>query len=78
VIRSLAEAAHERMIVWSWSIAPIESDEPSEVHVTRLELPTDGLFHVIGTNDFTVPAGTPSGIELQTELSRQCGVDWYR
>lgn len=66
------------VIVWSWAFAPIESDDPTEVHVTRLELRSDGMFHVVGTNDFTVPAGTPSGIELQTELGRQCGVDWYR
>lgn len=66
------------VIVWSWSYAPIESDQPTEVHVTRLELRSDGLFHVVDTNDFTVPAGTPSDLGLQTELGRQCGVWWYR
>jgi hypothetical protein len=66
------------VIVWSWSYAPIESDQRTEVHVTRLELRSDGLFHVVDTNDFTVPAGTPSDLGLQTELGRQCGVWWYR
>jgi hypothetical protein len=68
----------EPAIVWSWSYWVIETDQPQEVHVTRLELQPDGLFHVVDTNDFTVPAQTPSGVGLQTELSRQCGVDWYR
>jgi WD40 repeat protein len=66
------------VIVWSWSDWVIETDRPQEVHVTRLELRADGMFHVIGTNDYTVPAGEPTGIGLQTELGRQCGVDWYR
>ena len=66
------------VIVWSWSYAPIDSDEPTEVHVTRIELRPDGLFHVIDTNDFTVPAGTPSGIADPYELGPQCGVDWWR
>lgn len=66
------------VIVWSWRYAPIDSDEPTEVHVTRIELQPDGLFHVIDTNDFTVPAGTPSGIGSQWEMGPECGVDWYR
>ena len=66
------------VIVWSWSDAVIETDEPTEVHVTRIELRPDGLFHVIDTNDFTVPAREPSGIGNPYELGPQCGVDWYR
>jgi hypothetical protein len=67
----------EPAIVWSWSYWVIETDRPQEVHVTRLELQPDGLFHVVHTSDFSVPAHTPSGVGLQTELGRQCGVDWY-
>jgi hypothetical protein len=66
------------VIVWSWSYAEIDSDEPTEVHVTRIELQPDGLFHVIDTNDFTVPAGTPSGVADPYELGPECGVDWWR
>jgi hypothetical protein len=66
------------VMVWSWSFAEIDSDEPAEVHVTRIDLQRDGLFHVIDANDSTVPAGEPSGIESQTELGPACGVDWYR
>lgn len=65
------------VIVWSWRFAEIDSDEPSEVHVTRIRLQSDGLFHVIDTNDFTVPAGE-SGITDPYELGPQCGVDWWR
>jgi len=66
------------VIVWSWSYAEIDSDEPTEVHVTRIELQPDGFFHVIDTNDYTVPAGTPSGIAYAYELESECGVDWWR
>ena len=65
------------VIVWSWIYAQVESDQPAEVHVTRIELQADGLFHVIDTNDSTVPAGEPFGIPSQTELGLACGVDWY-
>lgn len=64
------------VIVWSWSYGPIETDEPKEVHVTRLELQPDGLFHVVDTNDYTVPAREPSGIPFQPEIGPQCGVNW--
>ena len=65
------------VIVWSWSYAEIDGDEATEVHVARIELQPDGLFHVIDTNDYTVPAGEPSGIADPYELGPQCGVDWY-
>jgi hypothetical protein len=65
-------------IVWSWSDWVIETDQPQEVHVTRLELRSDGLFHVIDTNDYTVPAREPTGVSNAYELGPQCGVDWYR
>jgi len=64
------------VIVWSWSDWLIETDEPQEVHVTRLELQPDGLFHVVDTNDYTVPAREPSGVPFQPEIGPQCGVNW--
>ena len=63
------------VIVWSWSEAPVESQVPTEVHITRIQLQSDGRFHVVGTNDSTVPAGQPSGIHTQTGPA--CGVDWH-
>ena len=62
------------VIVWAWSDAIVESQQPKEIHITRLQLRVDGLFHVIGTNDFTVPWNQP-GFEYQP--GRACGVDWY-
>jgi len=66
------------VIVWSWTFAEVDSDGPAEVHVTRIELRPDGLFHVIDTNDFTVPDRGQSGIADPYELRPQCGVDWWR
>ncbi len=67
----------EPAIVWSWSNWVIETDQPQEVHVTRLELQPDGLFHVVDTNDYEVPAREPTGVGFQPEIGRQCDVDWY-
>jgi hypothetical protein len=63
------------VIVWSWSSGPVEGNDPREVHVTRIQLQADGLFHVIGTNDYTVPGGQPSGLDLLTAPA--CRVDWH-
>lgn len=66
----------EPVIEWSWGYSPIEGDGPGEVHVTRLVLRPDGLFHVVETNDATLPAGSEPEITSQRDLGRQCGVDW--
>jgi WD40-like Beta Propeller Repeat len=63
------------VIVWSWAWSPVESEQPKEVHITRLQLQADGLFHVIGTNDYTVPWDELTGISDQTAPA--CGVDWH-
>jgi TolB protein len=63
------------VIIWSWSSGPVEGNAPTEVHVTRIQLQADGLFHVIGTNDYTVPARAPTGIDHETHPA--CGVDWH-
>jgi hypothetical protein len=63
------------VLIWSWSNQPVETNLPREVHITRLQLRSDGLFHVIATNDYTVPAGQPSGIQRSTAPA--CGVDFH-
>ena len=62
------------VLVWSWSNHPVDSARPREVHITRLQFQADGRFHVIGTNDYSVPADQPSGIQEWTDPA--CGVDW--
>lgn len=63
------------VLIWSWSNQPVETNLPREVHITRLQLRSDGLFHVVATNDYTVPAGQPSGIQRSTASA--CGVDFH-
>jgi hypothetical protein len=63
------------VITWTWTFAPIDSQEPTEVHQVEIELRDDGAFHVVGRNDFTVPAGQPPGATDHTAPS--CGVDWH-
>ena len=63
------------VLIWSWSNQRVETNLPREVHITRLQLQADGLFHVLATNDYTVPADQPSGIQAWTQPA--CGVDWH-
>jgi Tol biopolymer transport system component len=63
------------VLIWSWSYLPVESEQPMEVHITRIQLGADGRFHVIGANDYTVPFDQPSGI--QRSEAPACGVDWH-
>ena len=65
------------VIVWSWEYAEIDSDAPREFHVTEIELGPDGMFHVAGRTDSSLPADTPAPIASQSELGRQCGVVWW-
>jgi hypothetical protein len=63
------------VLIWSWSNQPVETNLPRDVHITRLQLRSDGLFHVVATNDYTVPAGQPSGVQRSTAPA--CGVDFH-
>jgi hypothetical protein len=63
------------VLIWSWSNGPVDNNGPREVHITRIQLQGDGRFHVIGTNDYTVPADQPSGIQRSTRPA--CGVDFH-
>ncbi|HET9672815.1 MAG TPA: hypothetical protein VFQ40_08215, partial [Actinomycetota bacterium] len=62
------------VLIWHWSFAPVDSQEPTEVHYVELEI-HDGEFVVVGTNDSTVPAGEPTGVGDDSAPS--CGVDWH-
>jgi hypothetical protein len=63
------------VLTWSWSNQPVETNLPREAHITRLQLRSDGLLHVVATNDYAVPAGQPSGIQRSTAPA--CGVDFH-
>jgi hypothetical protein len=62
------------ILVQTWASAIIDSEEPTEWHETKLELREDGRFHVVATNDLSLPPDqTPDWI-LSTDPA--CGVDF--
>jgi hypothetical protein len=67
----------EPVIVWSWGYVPIDAGGPGEVHRTRIELQSDGMFHVVDSNDLRLPAGSDPEIAYQGDRGDQCGVYWW-
>jgi hypothetical protein len=63
------------VIVWTWISGQIDGTT-QEVHETRIRLEPDGRFHVVGTNDFTIPATQDPGVTRSE--SPACGVNWFR
>jgi len=60
------------VLVITWRDHPIEGDT-MEVHETRLVLEGDGMFHVVGGNDYSTAVGEPiPGVSDEPA----CGVDW--
>lgn len=63
------------VIVWAWVLGVVDGNQPSEVHITRLKVESDGLVHVVGTNDYTISATENWGYGNRTEQA--CGVDFH-
>ena len=63
------------VIVWAWVLGVVDGNQPSEVHITRLKLQSDGLVHVVGSNDYTISATENWGYGNRTEPA--CGVDFH-
>jgi dipeptidyl aminopeptidase/acylaminoacyl peptidase len=60
------------VLVITWRDHPIEGDT-MEVHETRFVLEDDGMFHVVGSNDYSTAVGEPiPGVSDEPA----CGVDW--
>jgi Tol biopolymer transport system component len=60
------------VLVITWRDHPIEGDT-MEVHETRFTLEDDGMFHVVGSNDYSAPVGEPiPGVSDEPA----CGVNW--
>jgi Tol biopolymer transport system component len=60
------------VLVITWRDHPVESNT-MEVHETRFVLEDDGLFHVVGSNDYSAPVG--DAIRGVSDAPA-CGVDW--
>ena len=63
-----------RELGWAWSLEPVDTGGRKEVHVLRIQLHADGLFHVVGAEEYSVPGGESSGLEPPPGPT--CGVDW--
>ena len=63
-----------RELGWAWSLEPVDTGGRKQVHVLRIQLHADGQFHVVGAEEYSVPAGEPSGLEPPPGPT--CGVDW--
>jgi WD40-like Beta Propeller Repeat len=60
------------VLVTTWRDAPIEG-ATMEVHETRLVLQNDGMFHMVGTTDYSASVSDPiPGVSDEPA----CGVDW--
>jgi hypothetical protein len=59
-------------LVLTTSDHPIEADT-KQVRVTRFALQEDGMFHVVGTDRFSMPVGEPVP---RVSDAPACGVDW--
>lgn len=63
------------VLVWTWTWGPIDASEGDrEWHETEIQLQADGMFHVIASNDFSLPVGADPGL-LRSE-DPACGVDF--
>jgi hypothetical protein len=63
------------VIVYTWVHGEVDADTDLEAHETRLNLGEDGIFHVLDTNDFTIPR-QPERPDLISEAPA-CGVDFH-
>lgn len=60
------------VLVWVWVFAKVESGDPAEWHEVKLRLEGDGMFHVVGAEDFTLPNEMDPGLEVSDAPA--CGV----
>ena len=61
------------VIVYTWFFGEVDADTDLEVHVTRLRLGEDSVFHVVASEDSVVPRGAPPTIPT----APACGVDFH-
>ncbi len=63
------------ILVYTWVLGEVDADTDLEGHETRLSLGEDGVFHVLETNDFTIPRNEISPLVISVEPA--CGVDFH-
>ncbi len=63
------------VIEYTWIYGEVDAQTDLEVHRTRLALRQDGTFHVLATNDFTVPRNANTATLISTKPA--CGVDFH-
>ena len=63
------------VLVYTWLFGEVDAETDLEVHSTRLQLGEDGIFHVLETEDSTVPRNAETTGLISTEPA--CGVDFH-
>jgi Tol biopolymer transport system component len=63
------------VLVYTWLFGEVDAETDLEMHSTRLQLGEDGIFHVLETEDSTVPRNAETTGLISTEPA--CGVDFH-
>jgi hypothetical protein len=62
------------VLVFTYGSGVVDGTQPTEWHEVKLQLQSDGMFHVVGTTDLSLPAGQDPG--LIRSIAPACGLDF--
>jgi hypothetical protein len=62
------------ILVFTYGAGVVDSNQPTEWHEIRLQLQSDGMFHVVGATDLSLPPTQDPGLVRSTAPA--CGLDF--
>jgi len=62
------------VLVFTYGAGVVDGHQPTEWHEIKLHLQSDGLFHVVGATDLSLPANQDPG--LVRSIAPACGLDF--
>ena len=62
------------VLVFTYGAGVVDGHQPTEWHEIKLQLQSDGLFHVVGATDLSLPANQDPG--LVRSIAPACGLDF--